>query len=77
MSRWRRKPKVDRQRFPHDYTGPTTRWGLREGSPCIIIGSRSGGKRIRTQDGRVWVIAANQVRVAPREAVTKKQGSAA
>jgi hypothetical protein len=61
MNLLRRKPKVDRARFPHDYTGPGNKWGLKPDIPCRIVGSRAGGRRICTQDGRIWTVGANQV----------------
>ena len=77
MGLFRRKPQVDRRRFTHDYTGPGNKWGLKPGAPCQVIGHRSGGRRIRTTDGRVWTVGANQLEVWRDPAVTKTRSTAA
>jgi hypothetical protein len=59
--RFRRKPKVDREQFPHVYTGPKTWWGLESGAACKIVGSRAGGRRIQTVDGSVYTVGRDQV----------------
>lgn len=57
---------VDRERNPHIYTGPDTRWGLRQGAPCRIVGGATGGgKRIVTEDGKGFTVGAHQVEKAP------------
>lgn len=64
----RRKPKVDRARFPHDYVGPDSIWGLRNGTPCVVVGKRSGGKRIKTPDGKLWTVGSQHVQRAVKAA---------
>lgn len=65
MSFLRRQPKVDRARYAHNYIGPGNKWGLKAGVPCTIIGTRAGGRRIRTPDGRIWTVATIHVVKAP------------
>lgn len=60
-----KKLEVDRTRWPHDYTGPDTRWGLLNGTPCAIVGRRAGGVRIkRASDNRTFVVGATEVKRA-------------
>lgn len=59
----------DLRDWPHVYTGPTTRWGLAEGSICKIVGSRAGGKTIRRKDGKHFTVGAGQVSKRPRAGV--------
>jgi hypothetical protein len=50
--------------YPHRYTGPTTRWGLRGGIECKILRRLRGGLvSIQTPDGDRWRVPAKQVRV--------------
>lgn len=46
----------------HVYTGPTTPYGLRKGSPCEIVGKRAGGTVIKTSDCRRWIVGSQQLR---------------
>jgi hypothetical protein len=60
-----RRPAVDREQWPHEYTGPDTRWGLARGTPCRIVGHRAGGVRIkRASDGRTFVVGGTEVKRA-------------
>lgn len=61
----RRREKVDPERWPHVYVGPTTAYGLRTQSPCRIVGKRAGGKVIRTTSGKEWIVAGAQVKKRP------------
>jgi len=61
MSRRRGKPKVDRERWPHVYVGPTTAYGLPARSACRITGKRAGGREIQTTDLKRWIVARQHV----------------
>jgi hypothetical protein len=50
----------------HTYTGPRTLWGLNTGTRCRVIGSRAGGKRIQTEDGKCYIVGVNHLRAATR-----------
>lgn len=68
MSRKSASP-IDRKAWPHVYVGTPSAIHLRrggrllvKGEACRIYGRRAGGLRIRTADGREWI-------VGPRDAV--------
>lgn len=67
-SPWRRKPKVSREHFPCDYTGPSLLWGLKQDTPCRVVGSRAGGHRILTPDMKIWTVARSDVRAVQKAA---------
>ena len=50
------------QAWTHTYVGPDTRYGLRQGTACRIIGKRAGGKMIATKAGR-FLVNAKQLEV--------------
>lgn len=55
----RRPPEPD---GPHRYIGPTTKWGLMQGTPCAIVGHKAGGVIIqRAADRRRFVVARRHV----------------
>ena len=41
----------------HEYTGPTTRAGLRRGTRVKIIGKRAGGKVCLDKNRERWLIS--------------------
>lgn len=63
LRRRRGKPSVDRDRFPYDYVGPSTAWGLTPNTPCRILGRgiAGGGRRIITPAGRRWTVHVEQL----------------
>lgn len=49
--------------YPHTYTGPHTRDGLKEGQVCKVVGKRAGGYQIIVpQDKRVYIVAMSHVK---------------
>jgi len=48
--------KRTKKSYTHIYTGPNTPWGLKKDSKCNIIGTRAGGKLIRTLPGRAFLV---------------------
>lgn len=49
--------RSSRQEFPHRYMGLDSPYGLRRETPCRIVGRRAGNTvRIRTPDGRAWLV---------------------
>ena len=52
---------VDRLRFAYDYVGPRAGDRPKPGTPCTIIRRLAGAYKVRTENGRVWIIATDQI----------------
>lgn len=58
----RREPKVNRADFPLVYVGPSTKWGLKNGTPAKPVGKgRSGMIGFTTPNGEAWQAPPSQL----------------
>lgn len=61
--------KVDRKAFPYVYVGPTTRWGIKNGTPVHRLiddqgrpmKGRSGLLGFTSPDGKAWQLPPSQI----------------
>lgn len=61
--------RASRQDFPHRYVGLDSAYGLKCETPCRIVGHVTGNcVRVRTPDGRAWIV--RDAQVARRERAT-------
>jgi hypothetical protein len=56
--------RVDTDKWPHVYTGPTTPYGLQRNSACRIVGKRNHAVEIETKGGKRWIVPREQVQRA-------------